>query len=182
MMNRQKKPHSPDVVVEGDPVLRAVAQPVPASLFGSRELTEMLAKMKKALREEPYGVAIAAPQVGLSYRIFVVRGFVLMEKRRADEGANDIEDVAYVNPVITYRSEKKVVMDGEGCLSVPGIYGDIERSVRVRIVAQDEKGKKFMKNGSGLLAEIFEHEVDHLDGILFIDKATNLHEGSSKHA
>ncbi len=176
------KPHSQDVVVEGDPVLRRKAEPISSSLFGSAELTAMLTKMKKALREEPYGVAIAAPQVGLPYRIFVVRGFVLEYKRRADEGANDIEDVAFINPVITYRSEKKEIIDGEGCLSVPGIYGDIERSERVRLVAQDEKGKKFMKNGSGLIAEIFEHECDHLDGILFIDKATNLHEGKSKHA
>jgi peptide deformylase len=163
--------------VEGDPVLRATAAVVPASMFGSPELTKILADMRQALRDEPYGVAIAAPQIGVSYRIFMVRGYVLEYKRRTDPGATDIPDAIFINPTITYRSEKKDVIEGEGCLSVPNIYGTIERSARVRLVAQDEKGKKFLKNGSDLMAEIFEHECDHLDGILFIDKATNLHEG-----
>lgn len=174
------KAHSPLMRVEGDPVLRQKAALVPESMFGTPEFTKMLADMKQALRDEPYGVAIAAPQIGISYRIFVVRGYVLEHMRRVDPGANDFADVAFINPTITYRSEKKEVIEGEGCLSVPNIYGDIERSVRVRVVAQDEKGKKFLKNGSGLIAEIFEHECDHLDGILFIDKATNLHEGKDR--
>ena len=171
---------SPLMRVEGDPVLRATAAAVAADQFGTPELTKILADMKQALRDEPYGVAIAAPQIGVSYRIFVVRGYVLAHQRRADPGSEMIADEVFINPTITYRSEKKEVISGEGCLSVPNIYGDIERSVRVRLVAQDEKGKKFMKNGSGLIAEIFEHECDHLDGILFIDKATNLHEGPTQ--
>lgn len=171
------KPHSPLMRVEGDPVLRALAKPVPAEMFGTQELEKIIADMKQALRDEPFGVAIAAPQIGVSYRIFVVRGYVFEHIRRTDPGAQELVDQVFVNPTITYRSEKKEVIQGEGCLSVPNVYGDIERSVRVRIVAQDEKGKKFLKNGSGLLAEIFEHESDHLDGILFIDKATNLNEG-----
>lgn len=163
--------------IEGDPVLRAIAASVPMSMFGAPELEKILADMKQALRDEPFGVAIAAPQIGVSYRIFVVRGYILENLRRADPGSANLADVSFVNPVISYRSSKKEVIPDEGCLSVPNIYGDIERSVNVRIVAQDEKGKKFLKSGSGLLAEIFEHECDHLDGILFIDKATNLHEG-----
>lgn len=174
------KAHSSVMRVEGDPVLRQKAASVPPSLIGTPELQTMLDTMRRALREEPYGVAIAAPQVGFSYRIFVVRGYVMEGLRRADPGAEDLVDPAFINPVITYRSEKKEVIEGEGCLSVPNIYGDIERSVRVRIVAQDEKGKKFLKNGSGFIAEIFEHECDHLDGVLFIDKATNLHEGKDR--
>lgn len=174
------KAHSKHMRVEGDPVLRQKAVPVPQSMIGSKELDDILSLMRTALREEPFGVAIAAPQVGLSYRIFVVRGYVLEGMRRSDPGAQDIVDPVFMNPVITYRSEKKEIIEGEGCLSVPNIYGDIERSVRVRIVAQDEKGKKFLKNGSGFIAEIFEHECDHLDGILFIDKATNLHEGKGE--
>ncbi len=172
--------HSKHMRVEGDPVLRARAIEVPTALIGTPELRDMIALMRTALREEPYGVAIAAPQVGLSYRIFVVRGYVLEGMRRADIGADEIVDPVFINPVITYRSEKKEIIEGEGCLSVPNIYGTIERSVRVRVVAQDEKGKKFIKNGSGFIAEIFEHETDHLDGVLFIDKATNLHEGKDQ--
>jgi peptide deformylase len=176
----KRAPHSKDIVVEGDPVLRAVAPAVPKDLFRTEALNTILTRMQKALREEPYGVAIAAPQIGVSYRIFVVRGYVLAGVRRADPGAEAFVDEAFVNPTITYRSEKKEVIAGEGCLSVPGIYGDIERSVRVRVVYQDHTGKKNLKNGSGLLAEIFEHECDHLDGVLFIDKATNLHEGKDQ--
>lgn len=171
------KPQSPDIVVEGHPALRAIAKEVPKALIGTPELDLILARMKKALREEPYGVALAAPQIAVSYRIFVVRGFVLERKRRADPDADGYEDMVFINPTLTYRSAKKIVMEGEGCLSVPGMYGDILRSVRVRITASDERGKKFIKNGSGLLAEIFEHECDHLDGVLFIDRATNIHEG-----
>lgn len=171
------KPHSSDMRVEGDPVLRQKALPVPSEMIGTPELDAMIATMKKALRDEPFGVAIAAPQVGISYRIFVVRGYVFENLRRADPGANDLADVVFINPVITYRSEKKDEIEGEGCLSVPNIYGTISRSSRVRVVAQDEKGKKMLRNGSGFIAEIYEHETDHLDGILFIDKATNLHEG-----
>ena len=175
-----KKAHSRFIVVDGDPVLRLKAKTVAATEFGTAELNDVLATMKKALREEPYGVAIAAPQIGVSKRIFVVRGFVLAGVRRADPGADALVDEAFINPTLTYRSEKKEIIEGEGCLSVPNMYGDIARAVRVRIVAQDEKGKKFLKNGSGLLAEIFEHECDHLDGVLFIDKATNIHEGKDK--
>lgn len=171
------KPHSPLVRVEGDPILRTKAQVVPQHLFGTPELAKILADMKQALHDEPFGVAVAAPQVGHSYRIFVVRGYVLKNLRRDSPAAAALDDVVFINPTITYRSEKKEVIEGEGCLSVPNIYGSIERSVRVRLVAQDAQGKKFLKNGSDLIAEIFEHECDHLDGVLFIDTATNLHEG-----
>lgn len=171
------KPHSSLMRVEGDPVLRQKAAPVPQAMFGTPELEKILQDMKQALRDEPHGVAIAAPQVGHSYRIFIVRGYALEYKRRTDPGADAIPDQVFVNPTFTYRSEKKDEIDGEGCLSVPGVYGTVKRSARVRLVAQDEKGKKFLKNGSDLIAEIFEHECDHLDGILFIDTATNLHEG-----
>lgn len=166
--------------MEGDPILRQKALPVPPELFGTPELMRIIADMRQALRDEPYGVAIAAPQVGHSYRIFVVRGFVLEYLRRTDPGAADFVDPAFINPTITYRSEKKELIPGEGCLSVPNIYGEIERSARVRLVAQDEKGKKFLKSGSDFIAEVFEHETDHLDGVLFIDNARNLHEGKDE--
>lgn len=174
---KKGKAHSPLMRTEGDPVLRAISAPVPTAMFGTPEFEKIVADMKQALRDEPYGIAIAAPQIGVSYRIFVVRGYALEYMRRADPGAEELADLVFVNPTITYRSEKKEMIQGEGCLSVPNVYGEIERSARVRIVAQDEKGKKFLKNGSGLIAEIFEHECDHLDGILFIDKAKNMYEG-----
>jgi len=162
-------PH-PFIVTDGAPVLRAVAKPVPKEMFGTPELRRILDRMSEALRGEPHGVAIAAPQIGESLRIFVVRGYIIKDEEKNDT----TPDVAFINPVFVRQSKKKEVLN-EGCLSVPGIYGEIERSVRATVRAQDEKGKKFERGGSGLLAEIFEHEIDHLEGKLFIDRATNLH-------
>lgn len=163
------------IVTEGDPVLRQVAKEVPKEMFGTEELATIVERMSKTLRATPNGVAIAAPQIGVSYRIFVVSGFVMEGKSRYDEGASDISDVAFINPVITNRSRKKVEIEGEGCLSVPNVYGIITRSEKATVRAYTVDGKRFERGGSDLLAEIFEHEVDHLDGILFIDKARDLH-------
>ena len=103
---------------------------------------------------ESNGVGLAAPQVGILRRVFVV---------------NDGERVrAYVNPVIVERrGEQRPV---EGCLSVPGVWGRVVRPMYVKISAQDEKGEAFEDEGEGLIAEAFEHEYDHLDGVLFDEK------------
>lgn len=162
-------PH-PFIVTDGAPVLRAVAQPVSKEQFGTPELKRILDRMSEALRGEAHGVAIAAPQINESLRIFVVRGYIIKDEEKNDT----TPDVAFINPSFVRQSKKKEMLN-EGCLSVPGIYGEIERSVKATIRAQDEKGKKFERGGSGLLAEIFEHEMDHLEGKLFIDRATNLH-------
>lgn len=167
-------PHSSAIVIEGDPVLRAVAPAVPKELFGTKELASILEQMSQALREEPYGVAIAAPQIGVSLRIFMVRGYLLANLGRHDEGADAIDDKAFINPTIIRRSKKKVEIEGEGCLSVPEVYGDVVRSLKVTVRAQDPQGKKFERGGVDVLAEAFEHEMDHLEGILFIDHATNI--------
>lgn len=164
------------IVTEGDPVLRLKAKEVPKAMFKSKELADIIARMSASLHATPHGVAIAAPQIGISYRIFVVAGFAAAGVGRHDEGAMEIPDVAFINPVITKRSRKKIAIDGEGCLSVPHIYGTIKRSEKATVRAYDVNGAKFERGGSELMAEIFEHECDHLDGILFIDKATNIHE------
>ena len=168
-------PHSHHIVVEGDPVLRATAKAVEPSEFNGKELKALIATMSKALRDEPYGVGNAAPQIGVSKRIFLVRGFVLANMRRDDVGADKVEDKAFINPSIIRRSKKKVAIEGEGCLSVPEVYGTVTRSIKVTVRAQDETGKKFERGGADVLAEIFEHECEHLDGILFIDHATDIH-------
>ncbi len=168
-------PHSEHIVVEGDPVLRKIAEAVLPSEFNTAELRTIIATMSKALREEPYGIGIAAPQIGVSKRIFLARGFVLANMRRDDVGADKIEDKAFINPVIVRRSKKKITIEGEGCLSVPEVYGTVTRSAKVTVRAQDETGKKFERGGTDVLAELFEHECEHLDGILFIDHATDIH-------
>lgn len=160
------------IVIEGDPVLRQKAAEVPREMFGTRELSDIVYRMSKALRAAPIGVAIAAPQIGISYRIFVVRGFVMQGRER-----NDIDiDTAFINPAIAKHSRKKLPMEGEGCLSVPNVYGTVGRYEKATVEAYDVSGKKFERGGADLLAEIFQHEIDHLEGILFIDKAVDLKE------
>lgn len=157
------------------PVLRQVAKAVDPKDIGTKALTSILAKMKKALHAEDDGVAIAAPQIGESLRIFVVSGqaLTLAKKLRAKEDGKTTEDMVFINPEIIKLSQKKKKME-EGCLSVRWLYGQVKRSEKITIKALNEKGEKVEKGASGLLSQIFQHEIDHLNGVLFIDKAENL--------
>lgn len=167
-----------EIVQDGAPVLREVAEPVPDELFGSKELEKLIEEMSVALDAEPDGVALAAPQVGVSWRLFIVR------KDRTEpplsihtEGSVPVERSAevevYVNPKITRTSRKRAKAD-EGCLSVRGMYGTTNRHERVTLAAQRPDGTHFTRGAGGLLAQIFEHEVDHLNGVLFTDAAKNI--------
>lgn len=158
------------IVTQGHPVLRQKAKRVPKIMFGTDELREIITNMSEALRGTDHGVAIAAPQIGVPYRIFIVSGFVVTGKERNFEDP----DMVFINPKIIKRSRKKVLINGEGCLSVPKIYGSIKRSEKATVEAYDTQGNKFQRGGSELMAEIYEHEIDHLDGILFVDKAEKL--------
>lgn len=159
-------------------VLRKKAHEVPLHDIGSKKITDVIDRMKHAVHAEEDGVAIAAPQIGESLRIFVVAGraLAIMDKKKdAEVNENDYEDLVFINPTITKLSKKKRKMD-EGCLSVRWLYGKVERSERASIKAYDENGDKIERGAGGLLAQIFQHEIDHLDGILFVDKATDLEE------
>lgn len=90
------------------------------------------------------------------------------------------DDLVFINPKITNYSKEKKWMEGEGCLSVRWVYGKVQRSTKVTIRAYNEHGKVFERGAGGLLAHIFQHEVDHLNGILFIDKAKDLEEVDPK--
>ncbi len=156
------------IVQEPDAVLRTKAAPVAASEFGSTALREIITDMKTALAKEDDGVAIAAPQIGVPLRIFVVA------KRVSKRFEKELEqDVVFINPKIIRLGKKKEELS-EGCLSVRWKYGLVKRSLTATVRAQNEQGHEFVMNGSGLLAQIFQHEIDHLDGILFIDKAKNI--------
>ena len=166
------------IVQEGAEILRSVANPVPKELFGTPELAKMLKDMETALDKELDGVALAAPQISIPYRIFIVRkDRTVPQPERAPgdprvQGVEPIVDV-YINPEIVKTSRKRARAD-EGCLSVRGIYGVTSRHERATVKAQTPDGKKFERGGGDLLAQIFEHEIDHLNGILFIDHAENL--------
>lgn len=125
-------------------------------------IEEMIVTMKTA-----DGVGLAAPQVGESIRLCMIN-------QTADE-TNLKNDLVLINPVWKKMSIKKAIME-EGCLSVPKTYGKVKRYVKIKIDALNEKGEKISFIASGLLARVIQHEVDHLDGILFIDKAKNIYQ------
>lgn len=161
------------IVQAGDPVLSRVAKPVAKKDISSPKLAKLIAQMKRVLKAEEYGVALAAPQVGESVRLFVVAGKVFKEDPE-DEGPIP-PDRVFINPELLRLSRKKAEMS-EGCLSVRGMYGTVIRHEKASVKALDEQGKPFTYHGTGLVAHIFQHECDHLDGILYIDKAVKLEE------
>lgn len=151
------------LVASDDPILRKTAKPVPLENIPSKKIRAVLTKMKKALHAEDDGVAIATPQIGEDLRIFIVNG----------KGFGIRGDLVFINPEIVRRSKKKRKVE-EGCLSLRWLYGLVERSDKVTVRAYDREGRAFELGARGLLAQIFQHEVDHLDGILFTDKAENI--------
>lgn len=157
------------IVQKEDPILRETAQPVSLKEIGSKKLTAIITAMKKALAEEPDGVAIAAPQIGVPLRIFVVSEKVFIKK--SNETAHG--DRVFINPEIIKLSKEKEWLE-EGCLSVRWKYGEVPRALKATVRALDEQGKKFTLGGSDLLAQIFQHETDHLNGVLFTDTARNV--------
>ncbi len=159
---------------DGDSVLRSIAAPLPETSFGTAALTATLTAMTEVLDAQKDGVALAAPQVGFSTRIFIVR------YDRIEEHTSDVPDTTpdlgvFINPEIIKSSRRQDAVQ-EGCLSVRGIYGTTHRYERATVRAQDERGVWFTRGGGGILAQAFQHEIDHLDGILFIDHAQELHE------
>jgi peptide deformylase len=166
-----------EIVQDGAPILRNIAPPVPEELFGSPELAKIIQDMKNALDPEIEGVALAAPQIGIPYRIFIVRKDRTVTPPPLGEGGTPPlptpEYEVYINPEIKKTSRKRAKLD-EGCLSVRGIYGTTNRHERVTICARGVDGSKTERGGGGLMAQIFEHEIDHLNGILFIDHAEHL--------
>ena len=173
-----------EIVQDGAPVLRETARAVPEGLFGSPELAGIIKDMEEALDRELEGVALAAPQIGVPYRLFIVRKDRTLPPLDAPlRGASDEPPArqevpaphieVYINPEIVKTSRKRAKAD-EGCLSVRGIYGTTRRHERVTIKARLPDGSHIARGAGGLLAQIFEHEIDHLNGILFIDHAEHL--------
>ena len=163
-----------DIVQKGADVLRKKAQDVPLEDISSPRIKKIIKRMQQALNEQEDGVAIAAPQIGESVRIFIVSGKVLAPNYPDMEVGEEIpDDLVCINPIITKLSKEKKMMP-EGCLSVRWLYGDVERSTKATVKAVNEHGVTFTRGGSGLLAQIFQHENDHLNGVLFVDHAENI--------
>lgn len=162
-----------EIVQDGAPVLREAAKPVPKELFGSAELARLISDMSETLDGYPEGVALAAPQIGISYRLFIVRKDRTLPPQPINANVEQAEVEVYINPEIIKTSRRRA-RTNEGCLSVRGIYGTTKRHERITIKARTEGGACVQRGAGGLMAQIFEHEIDHLNGILFIDHAEHL--------
>ena len=150
-----------NILTEENPALRKVCRPYTA--FDER-LHQLLDDMKETL-SQANGVGLAAPQVGVLRRAVIV-----LETNVPDE--KDEYMIELINPVIVETAGEQV--GAEGCLSVPDEYGIVARPDYVKVRAQDRHGEWFEVEGHGLTARAFCHELDHLDGVLFIDKATRM--------
>lgn len=169
-----------EILQKDAPVLRKIAKSVSLKDIKSKKIRDLLKKMRVALRVEEDGVALAAPQIGESLRVFIVRGDVLMLTKNKNLNVGPVsklphtlKDLVFINPEIIKSSKKKKSLE-EGCLSIRWLYGHVKRSDKVTLRAYDETGRLVERGASGLLAQIFQHEIDHLDGILFVDKAKNV--------
>jgi len=159
-----------EIVQNPHTALRATASPIKKEEISAKPTQDLIAAMKDALKKEHYGVAVAAPQVGESVRLFVVAGHVFAARKAEEYTPEAYPDRVYINPSITSRSRKVRALQ-EGCLSVRGKWGEVPRHERITLEYLDEAGVKQAYGASGVLAQIFQHEIDHLDGILYIDKA-----------
>lgn len=175
------------IVQKENKVLRGHAKTVLVPEIKSEKIKKILADMKTALDGQEDGIAIAAPQIGIPLRIFLVSKKIHYihesEKGELAMDADDAtrkkdpkkKDLVFINPEIVKLSKEKHWVP-EGCLSVRWLYGNVSRADKATIRAYDEQGKRFTRGASGLLAQVFQHETDHLDGVLFTDKAKDLEE------
>ena len=166
-----------NILQQNDPLLRQMAEEVPIEDIKSTKFKKVLHDMQNALHSQEDGVAIAAPQIAVPLRIFIVSGKVFdaafFDEEKASKKTDWPLDMICINPKIVKRSKEKV-WEEEGCLSVRWLYGKTHRHKNVTLEAYDEHGVKFTRGAGGLLAQIFQHETDHLDGILFIDTAKDV--------
>ncbi len=158
------------LVPENHPALHTIAEEISPEEIQNGTVKKLVKDLKQALKSYSVdgfiAVAIASPQIGISKRLFMI-----------DDQSTDREKLpsfVAINPKIVKMS-KKTHLVGEGCLSVPDRYGEVVRHTHITMRALDETGKAFERGASGLLAQIIQHECDHLDGILFTDRAERMY-------
>ena len=166
------------LVPEEHPALHTIAEEVSVAEITSAHIKKILKDMRTALDSYNVdgfrGVAIAAPQIGIPLRIVLVHD---TDRNHPDA----LPDVIAINHRIL-KVTKKTHVVGEGCLSVEERYGAVKRATHATLRAYDENGKEYERGARGLLAQIFQHETDHLDGILFVDRAEKVWNKDDAHA
>jgi len=152
-----------DIVLMGDPVLRTPGEEVAA--FDDR-----LQKLVRDMFETMYhaeGIGLAAPQIGVPERVIVI------DLRRQDDEDVEPHRVALVNPEVTWSSPE-TAKQSEGCLSIPGLEEVVQRSIAVRVEGKDPEGRDLVVEADELFARALQHEIDHVNGILFLDRVSPL--------
>lgn len=144
------------IITNPNPILRQKAKEI--TDVSTREIQKLIPEMIETMLKKD-GLGLAAPQISQSIRLIAVR--------------HKNGEIAMINPKIVKKSLLKE-WDEEGCLSVPNIFGEVKRCKKITIKYLDENGKQHKMSGEGLFARVIQHEIDHLDGVLFIDKARNL--------
>jgi peptide deformylase len=158
-----------EIVTPPNPILRQEAEKVRAFNSDLRRLADDMVETMRAAQ----GVGLAAPQVDIGQRLIVVE-FAEPPEDPEDE-PNDPELFKLVNPEIIHVSQE-TVLGNEGCLSLPGYYGEVERSLKATVRAFTPQGEPTQIQAEGWLARILQHEIDHLNGVLFIDRANRIWE------
>ncbi|MGD8822479.1 MAG: peptide deformylase [Anaerolineales bacterium] len=158
-----------NIVTPPNPTLRQKARSV--RTFDD-DLQILIDDMVETMREAN-GVGLAAPQVDVSQRVIVIEYAEGQEDPEAEEEPNDPKLYILVNPEITRQSIETVTAN-EACLSLPGYFGEVERFEVVTVKGQNRRGDDIKLKAQGWLARVFQHEIDHLDGILYIDRATDI--------
>lgn len=143
--------------------------------FTKKEINDLIKKMRETMTAA-IGIGLSANQIGLNLRMFIVQ--ISDKPPQKDKNnkiilpsPNKMKFYSIFNPEIIKFSEKKIIIE-EGCLSIPSVHAKVERSEKITLIGYDKNGKKIKIKAFGLLARVFQHETDHLNGILFIDKAS----------
>ncbi len=158
------------IVTLPEPILRRKARPVTAF---DKNLQTLIDDMIETMREAP-GVGLAAPQIGIPDRLIVIE-YADPPEDEDEEEPKEVKPKLYVmaNPEIVKTSEEKV-LGVEGCLSIPGLVGEVERFSMVQVKGLNRRGKPMKVKAEGWLARIFQHEIDHVNGVVFPDRATRV--------
>jgi peptide deformylase len=161
------------IVQAGDPVLRQQSRPLTKEEIGSPSIQQLIVLMREAMREAP-GVGLAAPQVGEPIQLAVIEDRAeyidgLSEDELAERQRAAIPFHVIINPKLTFLDDSSAEFF-EGCLSVEGFSAIVKRALKVRVECLDERGKETVLEAHGWYARILQHEIDHLNGTLYIDR------------
>lgn len=161
-----------EVLKMGHPTLRVKAEAIPVEEIKSNDFKDLIADMLETMEEED-GIGIAAPQIGVSKQVAIV-GVPKDNPRYPDlpedeEPEMDFDILVVINPTITVLDDTPSGF-WEGCLSVPGLRGYVERPSKIKVDYTDIHGEKQVIEASGFAATVFQHELDHLDGVLYVDR------------